>query len=312
MLIVVAISSDTIIQRNQPLESHIQRESIRSAANAVAEIAKKHQVVLLHNCSAQQAMLALINYSYEEIDNFPVDIPGAQNIGITGFLFEQDLRNALSDQRLCTVSIHTFIDSNDEAFANPDVPVGQVFTYDEAQMLINTNPEWLVRPEDDYFRRVLPAPVPGTILELPSIRHLTSSGDITVICGDGGGKPMREDIDGIFHSVAAVIDQVQTASILAEGLEADGLIYLTDRPHVETVNAFGETQGIQEITPDEANQITIVDYSSFYTLESACNFVKSGGKFGGIGAVDCVSEMLVGTSGTFVKIHVPDGIKYYS
>ncbi|WP_281645231.1 carbamate kinase [Parendozoicomonas sp. Alg238-R29] len=311
MLVVMALGGNAILQRGQPLEAHIQRENIRTAARSIAAVAKHHQVVLTHGNGPQVGLLALMNEAYEEVNNYPLDVLGAQTQGMIGFMFEQELRNEMPGKKICTVSTQTIVDPSDPAFENPDKFVGPVYTYEEAQVIKNANPAWVLKEDGNYFRRVVPSPHPKEILELPSLRHIVASGDITVICGGGGGIPVRRDSEGKLHGVEAVVDKDRASRALAEGIEADGLILLTDVPAVETNYGQPGSRRIKECTPQEFEAFPFAAGSMKPKVESVCHFVRAGGKFGAIGALDSAEDILTGKSGTFVKVDVPGGIKYY-
>lgn len=312
MLVVMALGGNAILQRGQPLEASIQRENIRIAAKSIAEAAKNHQVVLTHGNGPQVGLLALMNESYEAVSNYPLDVLGAQTQGMIGFMFEQELRNYMPGKKVCTISTQTLVDLNDPAFENPDKFVGPVYTLEEAHVIQQANPAWTIKEDGHYFRRVVPSPQPMEILELPSLRYIVSAGDITVICGGGGGIPVRRDAENMLHGVEAVIDKDRASRILAEGLNADALVLLTDVPAVETDFGKPESKKIKECTPDELESFSFAAGSMSPKIESVCHFVRSGGKLGAIGALDKADEILSGLSGTFVKMDLPGGITYYN
>ena len=226
-------------------------------------------------------------------------------------MFEQELRNEMPGRKVCTVSTQTIVDPSDTAFEKPDKFVGPVYTYEEAQAIKNVNPNWVLKEDGKYFRRVVASPHPKEILELPSLRHIVSSGDITLICGGGGGIPVRRDSEGKLHGVEAVVDKDRASRALAEGLEADGLILLTDVSAVETDFGKPGSRRIKVCTPQEFEAFPFAAGSMGPKVESICHFVRSGGKFGAIGALDRAEDILAGKSGTFVKVDVPDGMTYY-
>ena len=312
MLVVMALGGNAILQRGQPLEAHVQRENIRAAARSIAAVAKHHQIVLTHGNGPQVGLLSLMNEAYEEVNNYPLDVLGAQTQGMIGFMFEQELRNEMPGRKVCTVSTQTIVNPDDPAFENPDKFVGPVYTYEEAQTIKNAYPTWVLKEDSHYFRRVVPSPLPQEILELPSLRHIVSSGDITVICGGGGGIPVRRDCEGKLHGVEAVIDKDRTSRVLAEGLEADGLILLTDVEAVETNFGQPGSRMIKECTPQELEKLHFAVGSIQPKVESVCQFVRTGGKFAAIGALNSAEDILAGHSGTLVKVDVPGGTKYYN
>jgi carbamate kinase len=66
------------------------------------------------------------------------------------------------------------------------------------------------------------------------VRSLLDAGTI-VVCAGGGGIPVvRDDATGRLRGVEAVVDRDLTAELLAEALDADALLMLTDVATVMT------------------------------------------------------------------------------
>jgi len=311
MLVVIALGGNAIIQRGQALEAHIQRENIRIAADSISKVALEHQVVLTHGNGPQIGLLALMNEAYEDVASYPLDVLGAQTQGMIGFMFEQELRNRMPGRKCCTVSTQTVVDAMDTAFQNPTKFVGPVYTLEEAQFFKDSHPEWELKQDGHYYRRVVASPEPVRILELPSLKYIVSAGDITVICGGGGGVPVCEDENGILHSIEAVIDKDKASFVLAEGLNADALILLTDVTAVETDFGQPESRKIKSITPNGLKQFDFSDGSMKPKIESVIRFIESGGKFAAIGCLSKAEDILKGISGTEIKSSVENDIQYY-
>ncbi len=311
MLVVIALGGNAILQRGQPLEAHIQRENIRAAAASIALVAEHHQVVLTHGNGPQVGLLSLMNEAYEEVSPYPLDVLGAQTQGMIGFMFEQELRNKLPGRKICTISTQTIVDPNDPAFEDPTKFVGPVYTYEEAQLMAEANSGWTIKQDGNYFRRVVPSPEPQEILELPSLQHIISSGDITVICGGGGGIPVRRDSEGLLHGVEAVVDKDRASRVLAEGIGADALLLLTDVDSVHTNYGHSDSKKVKFITPNEVDSFNFAEGSMAPKVESVCHFVRAGGKFGAIGSLEKAAEIMLGQSGTHIKMDVPDNVIYY-
>ncbi|PJE79669.1 Carbamate kinase 2 [invertebrate metagenome] len=311
MLIVIALGGNAILQRNQPLEASVQRENIRMAAESISRVAMEHQVILTHGNGPQVGLLALMNEAYGEVTPYPLDALGAQTQGMIGFMFEQELRNYMPGKKVCTVSTQTIVDPKDPAFNNPDKFVGPVYTRDQAELIGESHPDWTLKEDGNYYRRVVPSPQPQAILELPSLKHIVSSGDITIICGGGGGIPVTKTASGKLQGVEAVVDKDRASSVLAEGLKADGLILLTDVPAVETNFGQPDSQKIKTATPAAFENFPFAAGSMGPKVESVCRFVRSGGKFAAIGALDKAFEIVQKKSGTFVEPQVPEDITYY-
>ena len=76
------------------------------------------------------------------------------------------------------------------------------------------------------WRRVVASPLPRKIVEIDQIRQLWDK-TIAITCG-GGGVPVVENPDGTLEGVAAVIDKDYAAELLAEQMDADVLMILTE------------------------------------------------------------------------------------
>ena len=70
------------------------------------------------------------------------------------------------------------------------------------------------------------SPIPRRIVEIDAIKDLWES-SIVISCG-GGGIPVIENMDGTLEGVAAVIDKDHAAELLAERVDADILMILTE------------------------------------------------------------------------------------
>ncbi len=311
MKVVIALGGNAILQRGEPLECSVQRKNIKVAAEAIAKIAKTHQVILTHGNGPQVGLLALMGESYKGVAPYPLDALGAQTQGMIGFMFEQELRNFMPGRKVCTVSTQTVVDTADPAFAEPDKFVGPVYSAEEAEKMMKANPEWTMKADGEYVRRVVPSPMPHEILELPSLKHLISSGDITVICGGGGGVPVKRLENGQLEGVEAVVDKDRASRLLAEGIEADAFLILSDVEAVATNFGHPDSKNIHTVTPETMDSFDFAAGSMGPKVEAAVQFVRNGGKLAGIGSLEKAAEILTGDSGTVIRTDVSVGITYY-
>ncbi|MFK0573346.1 carbamate kinase [Endozoicomonas sp.] len=311
MRIVIALGGNAILQRGQPMECHIQRENIRKAAEAIAKIAKDHQVILTHGNGPQVGLLALMGESYKDVMPYPLDALGAQTQGMIGFMFEQELRNCMPGREVCTIATQTVVDTSDPAFLNPDKFVGPVYSQEQSVAVLAANPEWTMRQDGEYFRRVVPSPQPKEILELASLKKMVESGDITLICGGGGGVPVMRNSDGQLEGVEAVIDKDRASRLLAEGIEADAYLILTDVAAVATNFGKPDSQDIRRATPEAMEALNFAAGSMGPKVEAVIGFVRNGGKMAAIGSLEQAAEILTSDSGTVISNDVPGGISYY-
>ena len=91
---------------------------------------------------------------------------------------------------------------------------------------------WVVKPDGEHWRRVVPSPEPKQIIQLGAIQRLVDGGFL-VVCVGGGGVPVVA-VDGGHAGVEAVIDKDLASALLATGLGADVLVLATDVDAVYT------------------------------------------------------------------------------
>lgn len=298
MRIVIALGGNAILQRGQPLEESIQKENIHIAAKSIAEVARKHQVILTHGNGPQVGLLALQNDAYKDVSPYSLDVLGAETEGMIGYLFEQALRNILPNRQVVTLLTQTIVDEKDTAFQSPTKFVGPVYSKEQAEALIKEK-QWAMEADGQYYRRVVPSPMPQAILELPVIKHITQDHNIIIICTGGGGIPVIQNQQGL-QGIEGVVDKDRASNVLAQGLDADGLIMLTDIDAVETNFGKPDSKKIKQASPEAMNELSFAKGSMAPKVESACEFVKVGGKFSGIGSLFDAVDIINGVKGTMI------------
>ena len=132
----------------------------------------------------------------------------------------QDIMRSVAD-----VPTHVVVDADDAAFKDPEKPIGAFMTKDEAQAFSKATGCPVREDSGRGWRRVVPSPVPQSIVELEVIRDLMEDGCVVVAAG-GGGVPVVVK-DDAYQAVEAVIDKDLVSSILAWRVHADMLVILT-------------------------------------------------------------------------------------
>src|SRR4051794_14771382 len=128
MRVLVALGGNALLKRGEPMTADAQRENIRTAARALAPIARDHQLVLSHGNGPQVGLLALQAAAYKEVEAYPLDVLGAQTEGMIGYLIEQELGNVLpEDVPFATILTMIEVDAGDPAFADPTKFVGPIY-----------------------------------------------------------------------------------------------------------------------------------------------------------------------------------------
>jgi carbamate kinase len=300
MLVVIALGGNALLRRNEPLEAEIQRRNVvRAVAEAVAPIARKHQVVVTHGNGPQIGLLALQANAYRQVRPYPLDVLGAQSEGMIGYLIEQALADELPGRELATLLTQVEVDPLDPAFAAPSKPIGPTYTEAEARLLARET-SWTFMRDGSFYRRAVPSPAPRRIREINAIRLLVRDGAI-VICAGGGGIAVVARADGGLQGVEAVIDKDLSAALLAEELGAAVLLLLTDVAAVWTRWPMAEGAPIGHTTPAALRNLTFAPGSMAPKVAAACRFVENTGGIAGIGAMEDGEAILAGTAGTIVR-----------
>ncbi|NUS08406.1 MAG: carbamate kinase [Nonomuraea sp.] len=304
MRVIVALGGNAVLKRGQRPDADVQRDNIATAVRTLAELAVEHELVITHGNGPQVGMLALESAADPNLSRpYPFDTIGAQTQGMIGYWMQQALQNALPGRQVLAVVTQTLVTAVDPAFDNPTKFVGQVYEEDEARKLA-AEFGWMVRPDGRYWRRVVPSPVPQRIVETRLIRKMIREG-VVVICAGGGGIPVVRDEHGRLSGVEAVVDKDLTASMLAESLECDAFLILTDVPRVmRGFGAPGQTE-IAHTTPHELRGLDFPAGSMGPKVDAVCRFVETTGDMAAIGRLDQAQDILAGSAGTIVT---PNGM----
>jgi len=112
--------------------------------------------------------------------------------------------------------------------------------------------------------------------------------------------PVIRDERGKLRGVEAVVDKDLTAAVLAEALDADVLLVLTDVPNV--IRHFGtpESEPITRITPGALRREHFPAGSMGPKVDAVCRFVELTGDMAAIGQLQDAEAIMAGDAGTIV------------
>ena len=297
MRIVIALGGNALLRRGEEMTAENQRENIRIAAKVLAPIIEKHEVVISHGNGPQVGLLSLQSAAYKEVEEYPLDILGAQTQGMIGYMIEQELGNHLPVEiPIASILTMVEIDPEDPAFSNPTKPIGPIYDEKEARDLAKLK-GWNIKQDGNYWRRVVPSPEPHRIFQLRPIHWLLEKGTV-VICAGGGGIPTSYKDNGKLEGVEVVIDKDRASSLLAFELEADLLIMATDTDGVYLDWGSDSEKIISKTTPEEISKFSFDKGSMGPKVEAACSFVERSGQRAVIGSLNDIEKMVSGISGT--------------
>src|SRR5262245_7321390 len=304
MRVVVALGGNALLRRGEPLTAENQRVNARAACEALAPLAREHELVISHGNGPQVGLLALQGAAYTEVAPYPLDLLGAQTEGMIGYLIQQELGNVLPfEKHLATLLTQIEVDPKDPAFGNPTKPIGPVYTADEAAAL-GKDKGWTFKPDGDSMRRVVPTPLPKRNFGLETIEVLLRDGAV-VICAGGGGIPVMYTDEAVpagrrLVGIEAVIDKDLASALLAADLKADVLAIVTDVDGVYAGWGTPDQRLISRATPEELEGSEFAEGSMGPKVRAACKFAEETGGRAAIGSITDTQALIDGDAGTTV------------
>jgi len=203
---------------------------------------------------------------------------------------------------VATVITQVLVNKDDPDFNNPSKPVGPFYTRKEAEKLIEEKGYVIkkVKPGRRAYRRVVPSPNPIEIIEKDVIKMLVETGAIVIASG-GGGIPVINE-KGQLKGVEAVIDKDLAGEKLAEIVNADIFLILTDVEKVKLNFGKPDEKDLDRLTIAEAEKYLEEGHflpGSMKPKVIACiRFLKAGGEKAIITSLDKAVEALEGKTGT--------------
>ena len=288
-----------------------QHEATKHTAKAVADfIRDDYEVVITHSNGPQVGMIhtAMSEFCriYPEYTATPTAVCSAMSQGYIGY----DLQNAIRTELLgrgiyktvSTILTQVVVDPYDEAFYHPTKIIGRVMTEAEAEEEEKKGNH--VTQVEGGYRRVVAAPKPVDIVEKDAIKALVDA-DQVVIAAGGGGIPVLEQ-DNHLRGASAVIEKDLAAGKLAEGINADLLIILTNVEKVCINLGKPNEEPLDTITVDQAKTYMEEGHFGIYNMlpkfRAAVEFVEGHeGRKAYITSFDKVADALNGKTGTVIE-----------
>jgi len=241
---VVALGGNALSAAGGNGSAEEMRSRIRQALNALWPLVDAgYHLVITHGNGPQVGSQLLKNDAGQglyDIPPYPLDVLVADTQGEIGYLIESEWRSmCLQRQQPAEIaSLITMIrvDENDPAFRHPVKRVGKTY-YDAAEVeQLRRRKGWQFLEETKQgrtgWRRVVPSPKPLEVVNQAALRSLARAG-FHLVTGGGGGIPVAQKGNRL-QPVEAVIDKDLASALIAEVLEAELFIILTDVPYVYT------------------------------------------------------------------------------
>lgn len=307
--IVIALGGNALQSKKSEATAEAQLKIVRSTCEYIAEISGRgYEMAVVHGNGPQVGRIILASETAkDEVPPMPFDVCSAMSQGYIGYHLQQALKYALNKRNrnvsVVTVATQMIVEPNDPAFQTPNKPIGPFYSEDEAKNLEQEKGYQVKEDAGRGWRRVVASPLPRKIVEIDAVKMLWSNA-IVITCG-GGGIPVVEKSDGSLEGVPAVIDKDYAAELLAEQIDADFLLILTEVEKVAINFNTPEQENLSHITLAEATKYVEEGHfaagSMLPKVQAAMKFVRNDpSKTALITSLDKALDALDGKTGTRV------------
>ena len=307
--LVIALGGNALQSGNAAPTAEAQLEVVRGTARQLAEVsARGYEMAIVHGNGPQVGRILLASETAKDVvPPMPFDVCGAMSQGYIGYHIQQALKYALAARNrnypVVALTTQMIVDGNDPAFQNPTKPSGAFYTEEEARTLEREKGYAMCEDAGRGWRRVVASPLPRKIVEIEAVRLLWDHA-IVITCG-GGGVPVVEHPDGTLEGVAAVIDKDFAAELLAEEVNADALLILTEVEKVAIHFGKPDQQDLGHLSLAEAARYVAEGQfgvgSMLPKVQAAMKFVRANpGRKAIITSLDKCLDALDGKTGTVI------------
>lgn len=231
-MLVVALGGNALQESGGLATAETQHAVVAKTCEYLAEIVSRgYEIAVVHGNGPQVGRIVLASEAAKAVTPaMPFDVCGAMSQGYIGYHIQQCLKHALKKRdriiSVATVVTQMVVSKDDPGFKNPTKPIGPFYSKEEADKIAAETGYIMKEDSGRGYRRVVASPIPIRIVEIDVVKKLWDN--TIVITAGGGGIPVIEMEDGELIGVPAVIDKDFAAELLAENLEADTLMILTE------------------------------------------------------------------------------------
>lgn len=293
--VVVAVGGNAIVADGS---FDAQRRTVRETAASLASAAGDAELVVTHG-NGPQVGDRLLEVAETDTPDRPLDVLVAETQGSIGGLLRRGL-DAELDRPVAGLLTRAVVDPDDDAFENPTKPVGPWYTEEEA-----ADAEFETRAVGEGerpYRRVVPSPDPTAVPGTDAVDALLSA-DQAVVCGGGGGVPVARGSDGR-RGVEAVVDKDHTTELVADAVDADRLVFLTDVPGAYLDYGTDDQRRLEEVPAGAVREHLAAgefgEGSMAPKMRACARFAEAGGE-AVVAGLEEATAALAGEAGTLVQ-----------
>lgn len=280
---VCALGGNAFERPTERISIAAERRFAREALGSLAPLIRAGTDLLIaHGNGPQVGHILKRAEATTESYALPLDVCVAQSQGELGYILLEAVREvlgSLGDYRSAAALLtRVEVSADDRAFGTPEKPIG---------------------PD----RRLVASPRPRAVVELDVIRSVIDAG-MVVIAGGGGGVPMirrgRE-----LRGVPAVVDKDLTAAMIADAIDADLLLILTNVPCAFTDFGTARQKPVGHVTPERARRLREEGHFGKGSMEpkidAAIEFASKPRRRAIICDLSSVAAALAGAGGTIIE-----------
>jgi carbamate kinase len=304
---VIALGGNALIKKGQKGTIYEQFANTRESCRSIVQMVKDGwDVVITHGNGPQVGALVLQNQIAKDVTpEMPLGICVAESEGLIGYMVQQCLSNALKREQIDIAVIalitQVIVNPDDPSLSNPTKPIGPYYSEEQALHMLKEGYQMTRLPRG--WRMVVPSPDPLRIVEGEIIKKMLDD-NIIVIASGGGGMPVIEKEGWGLDGLEAVVDKDLAAERLAEAVDAQVLLILTD---VEKVYLHYNTPGQKPL-----DTVTFTELKNYYLagefppgsmgpkILAALRFLEFGGERVVISNIEQGWEALQGKTGTSI------------
>lgn len=263
-----------------------QKVAVKASAKVLADlVADGYQLVITHSNAPQVGMIhAAMNEfgkAHPDYTVAPMSVCSAMSQGYIGY----DLQNAIRAELLkrgvfktvSTILTQVLVDPYDDAFYQPVKKIGRYMTKEEAEEEEKKG-NYVVEEPGKGSRRIVAAPRPKDIIEIDAIKALVAADQVVIAAGGGGIPVMAQGSE--LKGASAIIEKDYVSGIMAELLDADVLMILTNDDQVyldhtsdnpRPVSSLSEQEAIKHIADGQFGETAMLP-----KIRASLDFIRKG------------------------------------
>lgn len=308
-LAVVCLAGDPSLHADADGDLRESQRAAQRAAKAVASLVREGFGVVVVPAGRTQLDCELVRgeEASTKLPQPPLSEASASAQGAVGSRLEAALRNVLRQENLqrevATLVTQILVGKSDPAFGAPDNPVGPVLPSWRARELARSRGVHVIEEAGKGWRRVAAAPVPAECLSLGAIEALLQANHV-VLTAAGGGIPVAVDTKGQLAGTESLVDELQVATLIANELAADVLVFMNPTEHVSAHTGQVNQARLEQPTRHELRDLR--DAGAFpeptlaARIDATLDFLDAGGETVLLTAANKLTAALAGRSGTRV------------